>query len=153
MRKFVILSAAPFILACIAFGVFSFRQIDAWGRAYDEKVAAIRSGRVAPEALTFARKFAGEGESLDYYVVFRSERAADIPVKVKRDFYERAGAQTTAKGYYFPNDGYLVPELQTGGHHPGKWIFLGFGLGGALLVTALVWFGTRTREDSEAILG
>jgi hypothetical protein len=150
MKMLVYASAAPFVLGLLIFGIVTFRQIDQWGHAYDAKMAQIERGEVPAETLTLLRKDRSDPDSNSYLAVFRTPRESELKMPVNADYFASAQPGETVTGYYFRPDGYLVPALHRGGHHTGKWIFLGLSIGGAAVVTALVYFGTRRMGITQA---
>jgi hypothetical protein len=128
-----------FAAVWMGFGVFAFVMVHRWGVEFDRKMEMIGRGEVKPETLRVVgisqdKEHGGWNVSLGKggkAVAWRSDnKVEDL----------RVGSETDA--YRF-GDGYLVPRFDRGGHHWGKWVFLGFGLlplpvaGGALLFKTL----------------
>lgn len=118
-----LLGPLSFAFFWMAFGIFAFFLIRAWGIEYDRKVALIQRGAVPPETLYVTRVFQNDDGrwqvslgKAEREVAWRStDDSAELPV----------GSAVTA--YRFDQD-YLIPCLDRGGHSWGKWVFLGFGL-------------------------
>lgn len=143
------LGAIPFAALSFAFGIGSFIQIDKWGQAYDQKMVQIRNGEVPVETLMPIRQYVSKGdESTDYYVVYAGTHQAQIATHVTKEYYASGEATNEVAAYWFP-DGYLIPQHHTGGHHAGKWIFLGFGVGVGLLTLMGSLFARETKQPDD----
>ena len=112
-----------FAVAWMAFGIFAFFLIRAWGIQYDRRMAMIERGEIKPEMLHVMSisKDEDRGWSIalgngDKPIEWRSDnKIDDISV----------GGKVAA--YRF-GDKYLIPQFDRGGFNWGKWVFLGVGL-------------------------
>ena len=127
INAFAAVELCLFASVWIAFGVFAFFQIHAWGIEYDRKIAVIARGETTPETLNVleVRQPTRSQEDSRWLIVLGNGektvawRHVDAPNDI------RVGSEAIA--YRF-GDEYLIPQFDRGGHHWGKWVFLAVGL-------------------------
>ena len=135
MKLMVVAGLTSFTLMWLGFGLFAFFMIHNWGIEYDRKIEMIKRREVKPITLNIT----GLSEK-------KRNGGWDVVIgKGGKPVAWRSGNNVTGvhvgdavTAYQF-GDKYLIPRFDRGGHHWGKWGFLGFGflpltiLGGVLL--------------------
>lgn len=135
LNSMAVAGPAFFALLWMAFGIFAFFQIHAWGVEYDRKMTMIERGEVKPDALNVTSVSADKDHGSWYVAIGKGKKAVAWRSVDKVDDVVVGGPVTA---YRFGDD-YLIPRFDRGGHHWGKWVFLAVGLlpvpviGGVLL--------------------
>jgi hypothetical protein len=124
MKVMAIVGPIVFALIWMGFGLFAFFLIGSWGVEYDRKMEMINRGEVKPMAL-YITDLSKNKNSGNWNVAIGS---GGRPVAWRTtNEIEGVRVGSTVNAYRFGDD-YLIPQFDRGGHHWGKWIFLGFGL-------------------------
>ncbi len=115
-----------------AFGVGAFFMINQWGVDYEQRKAIIQSGEVPSKTLTIQKKHSyrsgtGSNSKIRYQLVLLNPDGEKYTKSVlNRNAWEALQPNDQLEGYRF-EDRYHIPSIDTGGHHWGKWVFLGIG--------------------------
>jgi hypothetical protein len=140
------------IFACLwaGFGIVAFIQISAWGRAYDQKQAAIAKGAVQEETLYVAVVNHSQRNTggWDLGIRKKSVDASKIVEYRHVNARDKLAVGTPIAAFKFP-DGYLIPRFDQGGFNWGRWAFLAFGLVPPMIVgTTAGLLAWRRKHDA-----
>ena len=123
MKAMAVVGPIMFALMWMGFGLFAFFQIQAWGVAFDRKMAMIERGEVKPDTLSVTGL--SEDKKHGGWNIAMGKEAKAVAWRTTNDVEEiRVGS--TVAAYRF-DDAYLIPRFDRGGHEWGKWVFLAIG--------------------------
>jgi hypothetical protein len=152
MRLFVFIPYLFFALAFVVFGVVAFVKIGGEERQLQDKLGRIHAGELQAESLTVIRKYAYSARDTHYHLVLRGSKEAHVNEIFPLALYDLTKPGDKITAYYFPADGYFIPQSLSAAVNDrpaAKWVFLFSGMGMALLVSLLgLWrFKRPPRSD------
>ena len=142
MRLFVFIQYLLFALAFVVFGVVAFVKIGSEERQLQDKLQRIHAGEIKPESLTVLRKYAYASRHTEthYHLVLRGSEEAQVNEIFPLALYNATKPGDSIVAYYFPADGYFIPQSLSAAVNDrptAKRVFLFGGVGMGVLVSLL----------------
>lgn len=128
LSYFFLIAGIPFLI----FGIVAFSIIGSWGKQWEERKDLVNSGQIPEQKATITKKFISKNRSfdnvkIDHVVVLKNKDMKRIIRRTPpKKIWNQLSNGDEISIYQFGED-FFIPATDVGGHHWGKWVFLGFG--------------------------